>query len=107
MEEQPEEIKFPLHFTVCPNCGSTRFVANEVLKKEKEKGKISPNIQNAFLFSHNSAILDATRTVLSAPVIVTFFDSCADCGTVVAVHTELKTGVPGVQQAPPTQYGQN
>lgn len=97
MLEEQKELKFPKDFTECPNCKSTKLIAAEVLRMEREKGKISPHITNAFLFQHQSAVLDPSRTVLSAPIILTFFDACAKCGTVICVHADVKTGVPGVK----------
>ncbi len=91
------ELRFPLNFTQCPTCGSTRRLANEVLEGEKEKGRVGP-AANAFLFMHQSAIMDARKTVLSAPVILSFHDACVDCGTVYCIHTEVKVGTPGTQR---------
>lgn len=50
-----EGVKEPLDFTKCPVCGSTRRIANEVLKEQIEKGKM-PQSSHAFLFSHQSVI---------------------------------------------------
>ena len=97
-----EEIKFPLKFKECPTCGSTRRVANEVLEKEKEKGKFKPEI-TSFLFPHQSVIATSPH-FLSAPMIVTFYDACADCGTVYCIHAEVRTVTPGVKPSPPPQF---
>ena len=43
MEQKDEGLKFPLIFNQCPNCGSERGLANEVLREEKAKGKIRPD----------------------------------------------------------------
>lgn len=103
-----EELKgiFPLDVTKCPNCGSERTLAKEVLKEEKAKKKVNP-ASNAFLFQHSSLITDNTKPVLSVPIILSFFDVCAEkeCGTVYCVHAELKMAVPGLgQKQPPPQF---
>jgi len=81
-----------LNFTVCPNCGSERFQANEVLKQQIEKGAM-PKGSNAFLFNHQSVI--AKPNFISAPVVLSFYDMCMDCGTVFCVHSEVHTAVVG------------
>lgn len=90
-----EDIKFPLTFDKCPNCGSTRRVANEVLQKQKDEGKIAPGV-NAFIARHQSLIVDPRRTWLSAPIITTFYDTCVDCGTLYCTHANLATAMPQV-----------
>lgn len=96
-----DEIKFPLDFKECPVCGSTRRIAGEVLEMQKEKGNIGLE-SNAYLFPHQSVIADAKRTFLSAPMILTFYDACADCGTVYCIHADVKVVVPGGKLPPPT-----
>ena len=88
-----EEIMFPVEHKECPNCKGTRFIANEVLKGEKKKGKAGPTI-TAFIFQHKSIIVDPTRTVLSAPIILSRFDICVNCGVVVCVSAQLGSAVP-------------
>ena len=100
MSEMPEEVKFPITHQECPNCGSTRLIANEVLKREIKKGRMKVGA-NAFLVQYSSAITDPTLSALSFPVIISFFDACWDCGTMVCVHAMLQTAVPGMKQPPP------
>ena len=79
MEEQ-EELQFPLIFNQCPNCGSARRIANEVLRKRMDEGKIAEDV-TAWLGSSQAIIVDPRKTWLSAPAIQAKFDVCADCGT--------------------------
>ena len=101
-----DEIKFPLKFEECPNCGSTRRVANEVLEKEKLKNNVGLGV-NAFLFQHQSMIADARKPFLSAPIILTFYDACVDCGTVYCVHMDVKVGMPSMGKQSPMQFGKS
>jgi len=89
MEEKPTA----LNFTTCPICGSERLQANEVLQKEIEKGRMPKN-SKAFLFTHQS-IIAAGQNWLSAPMVMSFYDVCMDCGTVVCIHAEVRTAVAG------------
>jgi len=102
--EDKEELKFPLSFDQCPNCGSERKIAGEILKQEKEKGKISPGVK-AFISTSNSVIADMGRTWLSAPIISTFYDVCGDCGTYYCIHAELGIATPQLGQQPPQVKG--
>jgi len=88
-----EELKFPIDFDSCPNCGSTRRLAEEVMRKEKDKGKVGEDTK-PFAFSGQSLMADPRKTFLSAPILLTFYDVCADCGTVYCVHAELGTATP-------------
>ncbi len=94
-----EELKFPLKFTKCPICGSTRRLAEELVKQEKEKGKIGLDA-NAFLFQQQTLIMDPRKVILSFPVCITFYDACLDCGTTYCVHAELMQGAPQMKQPP-------
>lgn len=89
-----EEVKFPLSFNKCPSCGGKRRVSDEVLKGEIAKGKAGEDI-HSFLFQYQSAINDPRRTVLSVPVIISFFDVCVDCGTVYCINAQVASGVLG------------
>lgn len=95
-----------LNFSVCPNCKGKRFQANEVLKTQIEKGAM-PKEGKAFLFVHKSLIAQG-KNWLSAPIVVSFYDVCMDCGTVLCIHCEVATVVAG-GKLPETgkQFGQN
>ena len=102
----PEELKFPLEFTACPVCGSTRKLAEELVKQEQEKGKIGADA-NPFLFQQQTLIMDPRKVILSFPVLISFYDVCLGtddkpCGTVYCVHTELVQGAPQMKQPPPS-----
>jgi len=88
-----EEVKFPIDFDSCPNCGSTRKLAEEVMRKEKDKGKVGEEAK-PFAFFGQSLMADPRRPFISAPILLTFYDVCADCGTVYCVHAELGTATP-------------
>jgi len=94
MEEQ-----FPLTFDQCPNCSSTRRIANEVIQEQKDAGKAGENTQ-AWLFSHQSMIADMSRTHLQVPVVMTYYDVCMDCGTTYCIRVEKAMGVPGMKGMP-------
>ena len=96
-----EELKFPVDFTSCPNCGSTRRIAEEVMNREKEKGKIGQEAKT-FAFMQQSLIADPRKPFIAAPILLTMYDICADCGTVYCVHAELGTATPKMkpQQGP-------
>jgi len=89
MESKPTA----LNFTQCPNCGGERFQAAEVLKGQIEKGAMPKN-SHAFLFQHQSLITQ-NQNFLSAPMVLSFYDVCMDCGTVVCIHSEVRTAVAG------------
>lgn len=96
----PEELKFPLNYTKCPVCGSTKRVAETLVKQEQEKGKIRPGV-NTFLFMQQTLVMDPSKILVSVPVLLTFYDVCLDCGTVYCVHAELGQGTPQMKQPPP------
>ena len=83
-----------LDFTQCPNCGGEKSLANQVMQEEVAKGKI-PKTTKAFLFQHQSIISNPTGQWLSAPMILSFYDVCVDCGTVYCIHAEVRTAVLG------------
>ncbi len=91
------------NFTQCPNCGSEFTISGEVLDAQIMKRKM-PDNSHSFLFTFQSLIADNTKTFLSAPMILSFYDACAECGTIYLVHSEVKTAVTGAKQIPPTQF---
>ena len=84
----PDEIKFPLNFNSCPNCGSTRRLADIVLNQEKEKGKVGKEAKASIQVFH-AVIADPRMVTFEAPAIMAFMDICADCGTMYCVHAQL------------------
>ena len=93
MEEEPQ-LKFPLEFKECPNCGSTRRVAGTIAEQEKQKGKLAKEVQ-ACIQQLTCIITDPRMIALQAPVIIAFMDICADCGTYYCIRAQLGTATPG------------
>lgn len=91
--EDTGKSKFPIDFSACPICGSTRTMAGTIVEQEKERGKMGEDI-HAFVFQHKSFFMDSRRTTLSVPILSTFYDVCLDCGTPYCIHAELATGAP-------------
>ena len=89
-------------FTQCPNCQSTKRVAGEVLLRQIEAGKM-PKTSIAYLFTHQSVI--AAGTWLSAPMIISYYDVCEDCGTVYCIHVEERVAVAGAKPPAAGQFG--
>lgn len=84
-----------LNFTECPNCRSTERLAGKVLQKEIEVGKMNRN-SNAYLYKHESVIAKDMNW-LSAPMIISFYDMCTECGTVYCIHAEVRLAIQGTK----------
>ncbi len=85
--------KFPMVFDKCPSCGSEERIANSVLKSEQANGKLK-DVKAAFLFQQQSLIAPQNMRFLSAPMIMTFYDACAKCGTVFCVFVDVRLALP-------------
>lgn len=96
MEEKhkEQESQLPLNIGQCPNCGGTRRIANEVLQEQIKKGRMKKDTK-AFLYNHQSIIAGPVGTWLSAPMVISFYDVCMDCGTVYCVNAQVKTAMQG------------
>lgn len=97
------EIKFPIDFTNCPNCGSERRIAESVTNEEIAKGSLKLGQKTPFIVSR-AVIFDPTVKLFGkkALVLLGIFDVCADCGTVYCIHAEKGTGTVEPQIPPPT-----
>lgn len=84
-----------LNFTQCPNCASKKRLAYETLRKEIDAGKMPKN-SNSYIFKHESVIAKDMNW-FSAPVILSFFDMCTECGTVYCIHAEVKLAIQGAK----------
>lgn len=92
---------FPvLDFNKCPACGSGKRVAGEVIADQIKKGRM-PVTANAYLFTYQSIIAIGNKWI-SAPVVVSFYDVCWDCGTVYCIHVDVGTAIQGSKTLPPT-----
>ncbi len=92
--EQPKNIV--IDFPNCPHCGLEKRIANEVLLKEKAKGKM-PQAAIAYLFQYQS-IIAVDMNWFTAQQITAFFDTCTICGTTWCIHAEEKTVMQGANQ---------
>lgn len=102
-----EERKYPITFDQCPNCGSKRRVANEVIQEQKDLGRAGENTK-AWLFQHQSMIADMSRTHLQMPVVMSYYDVCVDCGTTYCIRVEKGMVTPKTKMPPAgTGFGRN
>lgn len=97
-----QKVEFPLTFDQCPVCGSKRRVANEVIQEQKDAGTAKESTQ-AWLFNHQSIIMDQGRPHIQVPVVLSLYDVCMDCGTVYCIRAEVKMVTPqaGKPKMPP------
>jgi hypothetical protein len=79
------ELKFPIDFGECAVCHTKETVAGTVCKEEIAKNKIMLGTK-AFLQVTQVTIGDPKNPALSLPALRCFYDVCAKCGTVRAVH---------------------
>jgi len=99
------ELKFPINFKECPNCGSTRRIAEIVTNEEIEKGNLKPGQRTPFIVAR-TIVADPQKLKLIALtaigreelVLMGFLDICADCGTVYCVQATKNIGTVGVGQ---------
>ena len=98
------QVEFPLNFSQCPNCGSTRRVTDEVLQAEQSEGKLQ-EVKSTHLFQQVGVVAPPSGRFLTAKAIVWMMDACADCGTIYIIHAEVQTVMQGTtplqQQRPP------
>ncbi len=99
MEEdikKEEDLKFPMKFDKCPNCGGTKRIAGSILEQERKKGKIGKSLQGV-IQQIQCVITDPRLVSLQAPAIIVFMDICADCGTFYCFLAQLGVATPGTQ----------
>ncbi len=96
-----EELKFPLTFYKCRDCGGEKFVARTIADREVEKGKITPGRPTGTSFG-SMAIADPSKTTLTVPALTFLRDICAECGheQVVYIACQEMAATAMVQQLP-------
>lgn len=105
-KEPIPELQFPLVFPKCPVCGCEETVAERVKDEEIAKGKIKTQIHAAMSRSMTPvADQRAIITLLSVPMLVSFYDVCARCGSVRAVRIEKGEALIGPDKPPPGMPG--
>ena len=103
--EQPSELKFPLDFAKCPNCGSTQRLADSVMKAEVARGRpLGKSIAVAAVFQ--AAIGTPTLIGQQIPMLSVFADFCVNCGALYCVHAEVQMAT-ATRQQPGVQFGGN
>jgi len=77
-------------FDVCPVCKGNNRLAGGVGEQMKKLGKIKPE-ETVFVNAHQSLLVPPSPLmVFTAPVLITYYDVCADCGAYYCVKAELK-----------------
>ena len=82
--ENVDKSQWPKEYKFCQSCGGTDTIANDIIQAEKDAGKCGEEVI-AFLYQHQSLIRDPGKTMLSAPLVTSFYDACTQCGTVRVV----------------------
>ena len=90
-----EEIKFPIEFKKCPNCGCPDTTYRLAYKQEiVDKGK-GPEM---FASSEKKAVplIDPRSATLTVPMLLEHYDTCAKCGLRYCTKSEISIGKIGV-----------
>ena len=90
------ELKFPIDFKECPNCGSNRRIAEIVTNEEIEKGNLKPGQRTPFIAA-KALVFDPKTLKIITPnkevlILLGFFDACADCGTIYCLQATKNIG---------------
>ena len=97
-----EELKFPIEFKECPNCGSTRRIAQTIIDEQIEKGLAGKDTIGISSVT-NSVLWDQRKMLLSVPVLTCLEDVCLDCGTkycIKAMKGQGRAQMPGSKSGP-------
>jgi len=100
------KLKFPLKFDKCPNCSSTKRVAELVTQEEIDKKNLNPEARTPILVTR-SVIADTQAsnklfvTQRKVPLLFAAFDVCGDCGTLYCIQMDKAEGTIGTQIPPP------
>lgn len=87
---KPGEHEILATFDKCPNCGSERRLMEELVKEQREQGKIQENTKPCLQML--SSIAAPPQALIAGlvgalhPVGIAITDACMDCGTVYAVQ---------------------
>jgi len=90
-----EEIKYPIRFDQCPSCGSVIRVMEREVNRAIILGNLPPKIAIPALITE-SHIIDKRQPLVSAkkfPVLVCFYDVCANCGTLYCREVIKREGL--------------
>lgn len=103
--EKKPELKFPLKFDVCPNCGSPERIAGTILEEERDKGRVITKGLLGSVAVLTTAIFDPMFPALQAPVTRAYIDICSKCGTLYCYYAEKQTmrpetNIPGTGPKP-------
>ncbi|MBU0778249.1 hypothetical protein KKF82_08325 [Patescibacteria group bacterium] len=83
-----KEIKFPIEFKLCPNCGCADTTCRLAYKQEiADKGK-GPKM---FASSEKKAVplIDPRSATLTVPTLLEHYDTCAFCGLRYCTKAEI------------------
>ena len=99
---------FPVSFTQCPACGGESRLVEEAVKKEVIVGRLPEGTRVPALISQTTLFNPADKTMLlvrrEVPILMGFYDVCADCGCLYLVEMQQGVGIiePQVKSQPPT-----
>jgi len=102
---------FPISFTKCPACGGESRLVEERVKKEIMMGRLPAGSRVPALISQSRLFDPNDRTLLlvrrEVPILMGFYDVCADCGTVYCVNMQEGLGIiePAVNTPIPSPTG--
>lgn len=86
-------MEFPKAYPKCPYCGSEELLGKEVIQAVSNQLKVVPNL-DLFFLEQNQLQLSSPQNLVSSevPVLVRFYDHCADCGAHRLVRVEIAQG---------------
>ena len=106
MPEEPKKIAFPVLFDHCPTCGCKDRLGEAAMQELRDNGMLPKEAFKDGMWwqmpmldqAHPPTILAPTFTI---KVATTFFDICAECGTVYCTKFDMLNTQAQVQQQPP------
>ena len=78
-----------LEFNKCPVCGSESRVAGTIIQEEISKGKVGNNVIGATTIMQ-TALVDPTKSMLTAPILTALIDICTNCGALYCFRVDVR-----------------
>ena len=87
---------YPIKFELCPVCGSESRIIETETNEEISKGNLKIGTKIPILATRTIIFVPTEPKILAkrtVPMLMGYFDVCADCGTLYCVEMQKNEGI--------------